>query len=412
MSSLTDGENGWRVPGEPDSTMSMGFVIASVSRRAGGLFESVRRLAQSLHEQSCRILVFANQDEFTAADHAAWHPLEPATFPVLGPWQFGYSPGLRAALRGADVDILNVHGIWMYPSVAGLAWARQWDRPLVIHAHGMLDPWAVRHHRWRKRLAGWAYENAHLRRASCLRALCPAEAEAMRQFGLTNPICVIPNGIDLPGAWPTKPPPWEGKIAPGRRVLLYLGRIHPKKGLPHLLRAWQELRREDPKATADWAMGIAGWDQGGHEAELQAAARELGIAGDVIFLGPRFEEDKAACFAHAEAFVLPSFSEGLPMAVLEAWAYGLPVVMTPQCNLPEGFAAGAAISVNAEARDTARGLRELFRLTDGARQEMGRRGKELVAQRFTWPRIAGQMLEVNQWLLHGGSVPECLWTKS
>lgn len=392
--------------------MSVGFVIASVSRRAGGLFESVRRLAQSLEDQACKILVFGAKDQFTAADHAAWHPLEPATFAVRGPWQFGYSPGLGAALLDADLDILNVHGIWMYPSVAGLSWARRSDRPLVIHAHGMLDPWAVRHHRWRKRVAGWAYENAHLRRAACLRALCPAEAEAMRQFGLKNPICVIPNGIDLPGSGPTKPPPWEGKIEPGRKVLLYLGRIHPKKGLPHLLRAWQQVRREDPKAAAGWVAAIAGWDQGGHEDELKTAARELGIAEDVIFLGPRFEEDKAACFAHADAFVLPSFSEGLPMAVLEAWAYRLPVVMTPQCNLPEGFAARAAIQVEAEAQDTARGLRELFRMTDTARLEMGERGKELVAQRFTWPRIARQMLDVNRWLLQGGNPPECLWTDS
>ncbi len=392
--------------------MSVGFVIASVSRRAGGLFESVRRLAQSLDDQACKILVFGAKDQFTTADHAAWHPLAPATFGVVGPWQFGYSPGLRAALLNADLDILNVHGIWMYPSVAGLAWVRRSGRPLIVHAHGMLDPWAVRHHRWRKRLAGWVYENAHLRRAACLRALCPAEAEAMRQFGLKNPICVIPNGIDLSAARPTKPPPWEGQIDPGRKVLLYLGRIHPKKGLPHLLRAWQALRRDDPKAATGWALGIAGWDQGGHEAELQTAARELGIADDLLFLGPRFEEDKAACFAHANAFILPSFSEGLPMAVLEAWAYGLPVVMTPQCNLPEGFAAGAAIRVEAGAQDTTRGLRELFRMTDPARREMGGRGKALVAQRFTWPRIAGQMLEVNRWLLRGGNPPECLWTDS
>jgi poly(glycerol-phosphate) alpha-glucosyltransferase len=397
---------------EHSSTMSVGFVIASVSRKAGGLFESVRRLAQSLEEQSCRVAVFSSKDEFTDADHRSWWPLEPTTFPVVGPWQFGYSPGLGMAIRDANVDILNVHGIWMYPSVAGLRWARHSGKPLIIHAHGMLDSWAVQHHRWRKVVAGLAYEYAHLRRASCLRALCPAEAQAMRQYGLKNPICVIPNGIDLPESRSVKPPPWEGKIDAGRRVLLYLGRIHPKKGLPHFLHAWHKLRRDDHRATAGWVAAIAGWDQGGHETELKTAARELGIADDVIFLGPRFNEDKAACFAHADAFVLPSFSEGLPMAVLEAWAYGLPVVMTPQCNLSEGFAAGAAIEIKPEAADTARGLRELFQMSQAARGAMGQRGKDLVARRFTWQIVARQMIAVNQWVVRGGNPPECIWTDS
>jgi poly(glycerol-phosphate) alpha-glucosyltransferase len=391
--------------------MKVGFVIASVSRKAGGLFESVRRLAQSLEEEGCRVGVFSAKDEFSAEDLKSWQPLEPATFRVWGPWQFGYTPALVRAVRDPTLKILNVHGIWMYPSVAGLRWRRRTGYPLIVHAHGMLDPWAVRHHRWKKVVAGWVYENAHLRSAACLRALCQEEAEAMRQYGLKNPICVIPNGIDLPEVIPDQPPPWKGQIEAGRRVVLFLGRIHPKKGLPNLLRAWKELKQENPKLSSEWAAAIAGWDQLGHAAELQAMARELGIERDVVFVGPRFGNEKAACLAHADAFVLPSFSEGLPMAVLEAWAYGLPVVMTPQCNIPEGFAADAAIRVEPEAHDIGRGLLELFQMADEKREEMGRRGTELVKKQFTWPTIARQMCEVYDWVLGGGNPPAPVWTE-
>jgi poly(glycerol-phosphate) alpha-glucosyltransferase len=392
--------------------MKAAFLIASVSRKAGGLFESVRRLAQSLHAHHCQVDVYSSQDEFTATDLPSWQPLVPVTFPVIGPRQFGYSPGLGRALRGAAADVLNVHGIWMYPSVLGRAWARRTTKPLIVHPHGMLDPWAVRHRRWKKIVASWVYEDAQLRRAACVRALCQAEAQAIRQYGLQNPICVIPNGIDVPEQLSAALPPWAGVLDPGRRVLLYLGRIHPKKGLASFLQGWKELQHHNPEACREWATAIAGWDQNGHEHELRTLTRTLGLERDVAFVGPQFGEGKAACYSHASAFILPSVSEGLPMAVLEAWAYGLPVVLTPPCNLPEGVAAEAAIEVSPAPRDLARGLLELFRLSDEQRREMGRRGRELVVRRFYWPRIATQMQAVYQWVLGGGDPPPCIWSEN
>jgi poly(glycerol-phosphate) alpha-glucosyltransferase len=270
----------------------------------------------------------------------------------------------------------------------------------------MLDPWAVRNSRWKKWLAHWLYEGAQMRGASCVRALNRAEEEAARLYGLNNPVCVIPNGIDLPTRPPGAPPPWSGKLEEGRRVLLFLGRIHPKKGLEFLLRAWAALKTEAPGKAAAWAAAVAGWDQGGHEAELQALARQLGLERDVLFLGPQFGEAKAACFAHADAFILPSHSEGMPMAVLEAWAYKLPVVMTLPCNLPRGFEAGAAIRVEPDAESVARGVAELMDMAKGERREMGLRGHRLVAEEFAWPRIAVQMEAVYTWLLGGGTPPD------
>jgi poly(glycerol-phosphate) alpha-glucosyltransferase len=387
--------------------MKIAFVTASVSRKAGGLFESVRRLAQTLRDSHCNMAVLAMEDEYTASDRAQWAPLDLQTYPVRGPAQFGYAPRLGQALAAhADIELLNLHGIWMYPAVATSAWARRWSKPVVVHTHGMLDAWAVRHHRWRKLLAGWLYQNAQLRGASCLRALCAAEADAHRRYGLKNPVCVVPNGIDLPGTAPTGAPPWQDVLERGRRVLLYLGRIHPKKGLSNLLHAWAALERDRPLLTADWALAVAGWDQDGHAAELRALARQLGIERAVAFVGPQFDAGKAACYAQADAFVLPSLSEGMPMVVLEAWAYGLPVLMTPPCNIPEGFAAGAAVRVEPEPGDIARGLRELVEMSESQRQQMGRNGYNLVAERFTWPIIAAQMEAVYQWLLGGGRRPD------
>jgi poly(glycerol-phosphate) alpha-glucosyltransferase len=272
----------------------------------------------------------------------------------------------------------------------------------------MLDEWAVKNSRWKKRLAGLLYENSHLQLASCLRALCQSEARAIRSYGLRNPVCVIPNGIDLPESTPSSPPPWAGMIEPGRKVLLYLGRLHPKKGLPNLLRAWADLRQRQSPAADQWDLAIAGWDQGNHENDLKALATQSGIASSVHFLGPQFGEAKASAYHHADAFVLPSFSEGLPMVVLEAWANRVPVVMTPECNLPEGFEADAAIRVTTEPREIAAGLEALFAMPDGERRAMGARGHQLVAEKFTWPQIAAQLIGVTEWVLGGGDQPECV----
>jgi glycosyltransferase involved in cell wall biosynthesis len=203
-------------------------------------------------------------------------------------------------------------------------------------------------------------------------------------------------------------------------VLLYLGRLHPKKNLVTLLKAWvavQKARVRSQKSD-EWLLAIAGWDQGGHEEKLQRLATQLGIAWchitehltsnrtSLVFLGPQFGTDKDACYRACDAFVLPSLSEGLPMTVLEAWAYAKPVLMTPECNLPEGFAAEAAQRMGTTANEIATGLRQLVEMTEGERKETGIRGRTLVAAKFSWPRIGQRMLAVYEWVLGGGTPPE------
>ena len=377
-------------------------LVASVSRQGGGLFQSVRRLHQLLAEDGVAVTVLSLADAHTAADLPAWQPLVPRSFPPVGYRAFGYSPEFNRALRQEAPDIVHAHGLWMYPSVACLNWARRTRRPYMISAEGMLDPWAVRNSRWKKILAGRLYQDAHLREARCLRALCESEAQAMRAYGLRNPICVVPNGVDLPTEIPQQSPPWSGQLGADRKVLLYLGRLHPKKGLPNLLQAWQQLPRRD------WALVVAGWDDGGHEAELRRTIAELGIQDSAFLIGPQFGADKAAAYQQADAFILPSYSEGLPMVILEAWANRLPVLMTDQCNLPEGFAGGAAGRISLDVVDMARELNDFLSMSEADRQTMGGRGRVLIERHFSWKRIGAEMRAVYEWILTGKEKPACV----
>ena len=417
--------------------MKTANLTGSISRNAGGLFESVRRLVQSLTVSGLEVTVFGTEDEYTAVDIGKWAPVPVQAFKPVGPHQFGYSPMFRRALFEFSPDVVHTHGIWGFSSVATNQYRRRRRVPYIISAHGMLDPWALRHSHWKKAFAYIFYESAHLREATCLRALCESEAHAIRQAGLRNPIAIIPNGIDLP-AVSTQPSarsraPWQDFIEPERKVLLFLSRIHPKKGLRNLLQAWAALERLEVRSQkTEWVLAIAGWEQDGHEAELKLLCTELQIPWadvrtqpaesrndfpvsgfsvsafpnvSVLFLGPQFNEDKTACYTNCEGFILPSFSEGVPMVVLEAWVNGKPVLMTPECNLPAGFARGAAIRIETNVDSITQGLKEFIQIAPDQRRLLGEQGRQLAREQFAWPHIAQEMKQVYDWMLGGGSKP-------
>jgi glycosyltransferase involved in cell wall biosynthesis len=396
----------------------------SVSRKAGGLHESVRRLVQSLAQGGVEVEVLTTEDEFTEMDLEVWAPVPVHVFPSSWPEPFGYSPQFLRLLNEHKPDLTHTHGLWLYPSIATTIYCSQCRVPYMISPHGMVDPWAVRNHRWRKIIAYALFESNHIRGARCIRALCDSEAKSIRQLGLHNPVAVIPNGVDLPEAGASGAEakmPWEGLGSPGRKTLLFLSRIHRKKGIDNLLRAWAS-----QKGAGGWLLVIVGWDEEGHEAQLKKLCTELGIGWrdaretkvdderpeaepSVLFMGPCHRAKKAACYRYCDAFILPSHSEGLPMVILEAWAYAKPVLMTPACNLPEGFAAGAAIRLDPTVEGVEKGLRQLFETSGSELAEMGRHGKALVEDRFTWDKVTSQVKETYEWMLGGGPAPNCLF---
>jgi poly(glycerol-phosphate) alpha-glucosyltransferase len=386
--------------------VKIGLLTAHASRRAAGVWVGVARLGKALADSGLDVEIFGIADACGETDGAGWDGPPLRLYDAVGSEAFGYAPRLGRALQGGSPSLLHTNGLWMYPSLASRRWSRRARRPYLISPHGMLDLWAVRNAAWKKRLAGWLFEDAHLAGAACLHALTESEARAIRAYGLRNPICVIPNGVDL-HEHPVLPrPAWAREIGEDRRILLYLGRLHPKKGLENLLRAWKDV--QSTAAARDWVLVVAGWDQGGHARRLERQAEALEITDSLRFVGPQFEDAKAASLAGADAFVLPSLSEGLPVAVLEAWSHGLPVLMTAACNLPEGFAAGAALPIGTDPAGVAAGLRRLFALSDAERREVGARGRALVRQHFTWASVAEQMIAVYRWMLGGGSPPACV----
>lgn len=389
--------------------VKVGYVTASVSRQAGGLFGAVCGLAKAVNcSDKAEVQVFGLRDTFSDKDANNWETVRPQVFDVWGSPALGYAPKMLSAMETEKLDLLHTHGAWMYPSVASHRWAQRCGRPYLISAHGMLDTWALQNSKWKKQVAGWLYEISHLKGAVCLHALCESEAASYRAFGLCNPICVIPNGIDLPFSERASFSPWQGQLPVGSKVLLFLGRLHPKKGIEQLIKAWSLACKADGCLSQDWRLVITGWDDGSYETALKSLTDELNATGQVLFTGPLFGAEKQAALDFADAFVLPSLSEGLPMAPLEAWASGVPAIMTEQCNLPEGFEHGAAIGIEPEIDSIKRALHMLFAMSADELKDMGLRGQKLVQKRFTWDCVGAEMCQVYDWILGDSPKPSCV----
>lgn len=389
--------------------MKLALLTPHISRRGGGIKDAVLGLACSLtHREDVQLNVLSVEDEFSAKDRVLWDSIPIHLFSSPMPGNFRYAPELAQFLFSLNPDVVHTHGLWTYLSLASLKFARTGvsQRPYVVSPHGMLDPWALRNSFVKKRLAALAFERRHLTNAACLHAVSKGEAETFRAYGLANPICVIPNGVGIPRMDSDGlQVPWNAESTNGRKVLLYLGRLHPKKGLPAFLRAWQQTSKK-----SGWILVIAGWDQGGHRSKLEELVNELAILDSVRFLGPLLGAQRDAAYQYADAFVLPSLSEGQPLAVLEAWSHALPVLMTPNCNLDEGFVAGAAIRMELTIESEVNGLQMLFSLSETALREMGIKGQNLVKSNFSWPQIAAEIASVYYWMTEGGPMPRSVIT--
>ncbi len=398
-------------------------VLTKISRKAGGLQSSVKGLSLANNKLKIDQTILSPKDEFTDLDRALWTPLKVILYPAFGPLQI--SSVLQRIFRTLNTDVVHCHGLWQDTQRITMHWQTNTGRPVVISPHGMLDPWALCNSAWKKKIVGKLFANSSLQNATCLHALCRLEAESIRAYGLKNPIAIIPNGVELPALDVDRN--YKEKCLEGRKKrLLFMGRIHPKKGLSELLKAWKLVLSGKDQNAESWQLVIAGWDDGGLLKRLHKQVIDLDLVmadcseqnycrdyhlieeANVVFSGPVFGEEKDSLFRSVHACILPSFSEGLPMSVLEAWSYGLPVVMTDFCNIPEGFLAGAAFRIAPDSESIAEGLAQLFVLKETDICSMGFKGRMIVEEKFQWENIAQGMKSVYEWCL-GGNRPDCLY---
>ncbi len=373
-------------------------VISRLDPTLGGMSAVVPRLSSELARTAnigVTICVFGDDQERRAqplndlVEHSHWTSSR-------GAWLRDGSLRERFSSVVRQADLVHIHGLWETSVTAAARTSHQVKTPYIVSAHGMLEPWALANKRLKKSLYSALVERKNLAGAACLHALTADEAADYRRYGCKQPIAVIPNGVETPSA---ADPSLFLKRFPelaGKSILLFLGRIHFKKGLDILIPAWASLQHQYPDAI----LVLAGPDSEGTQKSVDSLIEKSGLAQRVLCTGMLHEELKWSALAAATCFILPSYSEGLSVAVLEALSAGVPVIVSEQTHLPQVAERGAGYVVPTEVEPLQRAMQQMLDHSEAIHAAIGQRGREF-AKEFQWKTVTEKMAQLYRWVSGG-----------
>lgn len=374
-------------------------IVHSVVSEASGPSYSVTRLAEALaargvDSQMVSLAAVAGQQTYDGVSRRTFCA-DRMVVPQLA--QLGFSQAMRRALAEAAKTgvVLHAHGLWRMTNVYPGWAASRASAPLVLSPRGMLGADALKFSRLQKRIFWQLLQARAVRPVRCFHATCHAELEDIRAFGLTAPVAIIPNGIDVPET------PDDRAAQPAGRTVLYLGRIHPKKGIDRLLLAWTQIEADHP----DWRLRIVGPSERNHVAELAKLAAERGLTR-VTFEEPLFGADKHHAYAAADLFVLPTLHENFGIVVAEALAQGTPVICTRGAPWQGLEREGCGWWIEHGPDAMAATLKLALGKSPQALQSMGERGRRWMRRDFSWEQVAESMERLYGWCSGSGDMPE------
>jgi glycosyltransferase involved in cell wall biosynthesis len=375
-------------------------VLDSISDEASGPSYSVPRLCGALAKQGAAVQLLTIGDSHSSSCLGFRHEAYPADFshiPILG--QLRFSSALKGALaRFAETaTIIHMHGLWRMPNVYPASAALRARSHLVLSPRGMLGGAALKFSSYKKQLFWTLIQGSAARAAACLHATSRQEYQDIRDFGLEAPIAIIPNGIDVPPAAPKRQPTGE------RRTLLYLGRLHPKKGLERLLDAWELIEDLHP----DWQLDIVGPIDGDY-AQMLKGRIDARANSRVRLAGPLYGEEKMNAYRQADLFVLPTLNENFAMTVAEALAQGTPVISTKGAPWAELANNGCGWWIDHGAEPLAAAMQEAMDMRWERLAAMGEAGRAWMGRDFDWNAVARSMRSVYDWLSGQGARPACV----
>lgn len=308
-----------------------------------------------------------------------------------------YSKSLDIALQKKDVDLFHGHGLWNLPIHQMAKIARQKQKPYILSIRGMLEPWSLEQSKFKKKLAMLLYQHQDLKLATCLHATGQMEVDSIHGLGYENPIAHIPNGISI-ADYPLKNYPYKSA-----KTILFLSRIHPKKGIEILIDAWQLL---DENMKEQWQIKIAGNGEKDYIEFLKNLIFEKGLTDKIEIIGSKFGQEKLQAYHEADLFVLPTYSENFGIVVAEALSCGIPVITTkgtPWQDLEE-YNAGSWIDIGVmPLKET---LGRYLKKDPSELEQMGKNGRKLIEDKYSIESVGNKFIELYQWILNKTEKPE------
>jgi len=383
--------------------MKVLHVAASLDAEYGGPVTVVTGLTQALARKGIDVSVFATSENAESAYTSDLNGVTARVFPTGALSRFwpSYSPRLARTLRkeAPNFDLIHIHEIWHYLNFTCYQVAKATRKPYLVAVHGALEPSCLDYKALKKKIYSVLIQRRILKNAAALHAVTAEEVESIAEFVDHRNICCVPNGLNiedfenLPGKSKLEDSYPQMK---GKRIILFLGRIHPKKGLDLLAKAFGQA----VKKQANVCLLIAGPNNDGHQAQIEKILARERVLDKVIFTGALTGSRKLAALNGADIFVLPSHSEGFSMSILEAMACGLPVVITRQCHFLEVEKMQAGKIIDANVAELSETLIQLL-MNPLLCRKMGRSGKKLVRDQYTWEQAADKMIGCYEEILTG-----------
>lgn len=308
-----------------------------------------------------------------------------------------FSLNFKKYLHSINKQIFHIHGTWSPFYHWATKHARDNNIPYIISPRGNLEPWCLNEKKYKKKLALWLYQNEDLKHASCIYTSGELEAYNIRSLGYPNPIAIIPNGIDI-STYPFKNKQKDKE----KRQILFLSRIHPKKGLDLLIKAWKDLA---PIYSTNWNIAIVGNGERAYINHLNHLIERLDIQDSVQILPPTFGKEKIDLYHNSDLFVLPTYSENFGMVIAEAMACGLPVITTK--NTPWGCIEKEKCGwwINLSLEELKRTLIEALNTPLALLEQMGVNSRNCIETNFSLEITSSMTYELYQWLIGNTDKP-------
>jgi glycosyltransferase involved in cell wall biosynthesis len=366
--------------------MNILHVVAGLWKEHGGPSEVIPNLCSALVDNGCKVTI-ATVDGInsSATEVAEKNGVKIVSFAEKFNSPIRYTPGLKQYLREHihEFDVVHNHGHWLYPNWVGAKYARKYRIPMVTTPHGTLVPGMLEKSSVKKTLAWIFCDRNIISYATKIHALTAAEKTGMKDklASFSSKIVVIPNGTFIPKVLKSACFFEKYNIPGNKKVLLFLSRVHPIKGIFDLMSVWCEISSMFP----EWHIAVVGPSSEDVSAKLNAV---ISGVDSITVIGPLYDDQKILAYKSASAFILPSYAEGLPTVILEAAANHLPILCTEECNFPELNESRGSLEFKAGRKELKTSLISFLQLSDRDRAEIGENAFNFIQNNYTWGVVA------------------------